>query len=63
MNEELRAKLIEILAGLMLSEHLGDVGRELLDLATLLDIELDGWYGEWSDADMAQVGYPRDEDD
>lgn len=62
MNEELRKQLTDILSGLMLADNLGDVGEYLNELAGLLDIELDGWFGEWTDSDLVKVGMSRDED-
>lgn len=62
MSEELRKQLTDILSGLMLDDHLGDVGEYLNELAGLLDIELDGWFGEWTDSDLVKVGMSRDED-
>lgn len=56
MSEELRKQLTDILSGLMLADHLGDVGEYLTDLAKLLGIELDGWFGEWTNSDMKKLG-------
>lgn len=60
MNEELRKQLIDLLAGLMFAEHMGDVGKEIISLSAILDIELEGWFDDWTDEDVAKVGYPRE---
>jgi len=51
-----REKYLSIIRGLMTSEHLGDVRREIDELAFHAGIVLEGNYDDWTDSDWEEVG-------
>lgn len=61
---DVKKNLLDIISGLMMSDHLGDVCRELWGLCTLAGIpQLEGSHDAWTRQDQINAGWSLDEID